>query len=104
MPGLDFKFSYWRMRKSVWKLTQVLRCLLDEEGIIYKVSQSVLAASVMLVPKKDSSLRVCGDYKSTVNQCANVDQYPLPSENVVCGIIWWSGVQKNLSITCLSAS
>ena len=104
MPDLDFKFSYWRMRKSVWKLTQVLRCLLDEEGIIYKVSQSVLAASVMLVPKKDSSLRVCGDYKSTVNQCANVDQYPLRKEDVVCGIIWWSGVQQNLSITCLSAS
>lgn len=104
MPGLDFKFSYWRTRKSVWKLTQVLRCLLDEEGIIYKVSQSVLAASVMLVPKKDSSLRVCGDYKSTVNQRANVDQYPLPNEDVVCDIIWWLGVQQNFSITCLSAS
>ena len=72
MPGLDFKF----VRKSVWKLTQVLRCLLNEEGIIYKLSQSDWAAPVVLVPKKDGSLRVCGDYKSTVNQRANVDQYP----------------------------
>ena len=33
---------------------------------------------MVLVPKKDGSLRVCGDYKMTENQRANVDQYPLP--------------------------
>ena len=34
---------------------------------------------MVLVPKKDGSLRVCGDYKMTENQRANVDQYPLPN-------------------------
>ena len=34
---------------------------------------------MVLVPKKDGSLRVCGDYKTTVNQSADVDQYPLPN-------------------------
>ena len=52
---------------------------LEDEGIIYKVSQSDWAALVVLVPKKDASLRVCGDYKMTVNQCADVDRYPLPN-------------------------
>ena len=52
---------------------------LEDEGIIYKVSQSDWTAPVVLVPKKDGSLRVCGDYKMTVNQCADVDQYPLPN-------------------------
>ena len=52
---------------------------LEDEGIIYKVNQSEWAAPVVLVPKKDGSLRVCGDYKTTVNQCADVDQYPLPN-------------------------
>ncbi|XP_044167171.1 uncharacterized protein K02A2.6-like [Acropora millepora] len=52
---------------------------LEEEGIIYKVSQSDWAAPVVSVPKKDGTLRVCGDYKMTVNRCADVDQYPLPN-------------------------
>ena len=34
---------------------------------------------MVLVPKKYGSLRVCGDYKMTANQCADVDQYPLPT-------------------------
>ena len=52
---------------------------LQEERIIYKVSQSEWAARVVSVPKKDGTLRVCGDYKMTVSQCVDVDQYPLPS-------------------------
>ena len=52
---------------------------LEDEGIINKVSQSDWAAPVVLVPKKDGSLRMCGDYKMTVNQCADVDHYPLPN-------------------------
>ena len=52
---------------------------LEEDNIIYRVNQSEWAAPVVLVPKKDGSLRVCGDYKTTVNQSADVDQYPLPN-------------------------
>ena len=52
---------------------------LEEEETIYKVNQSEWAAPVVLVPKKDDSLRVCGDYKTTVNQSADVEQYPLPN-------------------------
>ena len=52
---------------------------LEDEGIIYKVSQSDWTAPVVLMPEKNGSLRVCGDYKMTVNQCADVDQYSLPN-------------------------
>ena len=41
---------------------------LEDEGIIYKVNQSELVAPVVLGSKKDSSLCICGDYKTTVNQ------------------------------------
>ena len=60
------------------KVAQELQRL-EDEGIINKVSQSDWAAPVVLVPKKDGSPRVCGDYKMTVNQCADVDQYRLPN-------------------------
>ena len=43
-------------------------------GTIYKVSQSDWAAPMVLVHKKDGSLRVLGDYKMTVNKCADVVQ------------------------------
>ena len=42
------------------------------------MNHSEWAAPVVLVPKKDGSLLVCGVYKTTVNQSADVDQYPLP--------------------------
>ena len=51
---------------------------LEEKGFIKKVSHSDWAAPIVPVPKKDGKVRVCGDYKVTVNQCLHVDQYPLP--------------------------
>lgn len=36
---------------------------LEDEGIIYKTNQSEWAAPVVSVPKKDGTLRVCGNNK-----------------------------------------
>ena len=54
---------------------------LEEKGILQKVDHSDWAAPIVPVPKKDGKVRVCGDYKVTVNQCLDVDQYPLPKSD-----------------------
>ena len=51
---------------------------LENQGIIEKVQFSNWAAPIVPVVKGDGSVRICGDYKVTINQVAELDKYPLP--------------------------
>ena len=51
---------------------------LEKAGIIEPVEFSEWAAPIVPVVKRDGSIRVCGDYKVTINQAAKLDTYPLP--------------------------
>ena len=50
---------------------------LEKEGIIQKVDHSDWATPIVPVPKGNNSIRLCGDYKTTINPQLKVDQYPL---------------------------
>ena len=52
---------------------------LEGNRIITKVERSDWAAPTVNVLKPDKSVRICGDYKVTVNPHVDVDQYPLPT-------------------------
>ena len=52
---------------------------LESIGVIEKVRYSEWAAPIVPVVKPDNSIRVCGDYKVTVNSVLEVDQHPLPN-------------------------
>ena len=49
------------------------------EKIIQPVEFSEWAAPIVPVLKSNGHIRICGDYKCTVNQAAKVDKYPLPN-------------------------
>ena len=52
--------------------------LLQQTGIIEPIERSDWAAPIVPVVKKDGSVRICGDYRLTVNRAAKPDTYPLP--------------------------
>ena len=54
---------------------------LEKAGIIESVEFSDWAAPIVPVLKQDGSVRLCGDYKLTVNRAAKLDTYPLPNIN-----------------------
>ena len=51
---------------------------LESMGIISPVQFSKWAAPIVPVLKQNGSVRICGDYKVTVNQVCPSDSYPLP--------------------------
>ena len=59
------------------KVEEELRRL-QNEGILTKVEWSEWATPIVPVPKKDGSVRLCGDYKVTVNPELQPERCPLP--------------------------
>ena len=51
---------------------------LESTGVLERVEVADWAASIVAVPKKDGRVRICGDYKVTINPMLDVNQYPLP--------------------------
>ena len=58
------------------------RCLVDcfcNMLVNVKVERSKWAAPIVVVPKANGSIRICGDYKVTINKVVDDTCYPLPT-------------------------
>ena len=51
---------------------------LEEAGVLSKVDWSEWASPIVPVVKRNGAVRICGDFKVSINPQIQVDQYPLP--------------------------
>ena len=75
------KPKYCKARNVPFALTKAVENELDRlenNGIIKSISSSEWASPVVIVPKPDGTIRLCGDYKSTINPVIENEMYPQP--------------------------
>lgn len=54
---------------------------LVNEGVLESTPHAVWATPIVPVLKANGGVRICGDYRSTVNSATDTDTYPLPTLN-----------------------
>lgn len=73
---------YVRARPVPFKLVSLVEQELDnleKEGVIEKVTTSKWATPIVPLLKRNGKIRICGDYKITVNPHLLVDDHPFPT-------------------------
>ena len=73
--------KFCKARTVPYALKQKVECELERmihAGILEPVDVSDWATPIVPVRKPDNSVRLCGDYKITVNQASKLDNYPIP--------------------------
>lgn len=71
---------------KAWRIPFALEDRVDEEldkqakeGLLVQVNTSEWATPIVVVQKRERKVRICGDYKITINPGLLVDDYPLPT-------------------------
>ena len=68
--------------------------------MLEKVPYSEWAAPIVTVLKQDGQIRICVDYKVTINSEMDVDQYPLPKPNDIFAMVAGSKLFTTLNLSC----
>ena len=58
-----------------------------KKGILKPVEKSEWAPPMVVVRKGDGNVRICGDYKVTINPYIDLDQYPMPNSDDLFSIL-----------------
>ncbi|XP_078256087.1 calpain-2 catalytic subunit-like [Rhinoraja longicauda] len=74
--------QFYKAAPVSYASTKQMDAALDDllqDGIIKPVKTADFACPIIAAPKPDGKMRVCGNYKLTVNKVLKVEQYPLPT-------------------------
>lgn len=74
---------------------------LEDQGILSKVNWTDWATPIVPIVKKSGEVRICSDFKVTINPVLQVDQYPLPRIEYIFASL--SGGQHFLKIDLAQA-
>jgi hypothetical protein len=69
------------------------------DGILEPVRTSKWASPVVVAPKANKSIRICGDYKRTVNLHLDDEVYPLPTANDIFSTLAGGTVFSKLDLS-----
>ena len=51
---------------------------LEKEGVLEPIEFSNWAAPIVALLKSDGKVRICGDFRVSVNPALKLDEYPIP--------------------------
>ena len=74
--------KFCKSRKIPFELEDAVKLelrKLEAEGIIRSIKYSEWASPIVIVPKPDGQVRICGDFKRTINPFIDTEQYPFPT-------------------------
>ncbi|CAG9827401.1 unnamed protein product [Diabrotica balteata] len=52
---------------------------MEKSGILVRTTQAEIASPIVIVKKSNGGIRICGDFKKTLNPILKQDHYPLPN-------------------------
>ena len=95
----DAKPKFCRARTAPYALCDAIEkdlTRLQQLGVIESVIYSDWATPIVPVPKPDGSVRICGDFKVTINPVLQIDKHPIPKPEDLLTVL--AGGQKFLKL------
>lgn len=92
----DAKPVFVKAHRVPYALKEQVEKELDK---LEKVDRSLWACPIVVVPKADNTVRICGDYKSTINQSVEDEQYVLPTTQDLYAALVGSKVFSKLDLS-----